>query len=487
MVLQVRGARVTVLEPDRVNHRIEPEEAFATWVRRGAPQVRHSHVFLGRLRNLLRDHYPDVLEKLLTAGARELRGTQRPPLPLSGLASEPGDDDLVALGCRRITFEWVLRRHVLDGSGVDVIGGAKVVGLLAARTDPPTVAGVRYRIDGNDRGLHGHLVVDASGRRSEAPRWLQEIGARPVVEKSSSSGIVYYTRFYRMRPGAVEPPQTEHPTAGDFDWIKYAVFPADGGTFSITLAVPLAVPGLKVLAQPAAFDEMTRCIPGLTPWVDGAISAPITDGLRHVQAMSGLINRKRRFVDQRGPVALRLFVIGDAAYCTNPLYGRGCAQGFLQAHLLGEALDAHPQELERAAVLFDEKSRSEIEPFYRASILADREAVRRAQGRGAKRLESRLRERFFHDGVALALQCDPVVYRAFLRMLNMLETPEQAFSRPDILLRCLWALYRSDVYKQLLGYQALPDRNELIARCEAAIARRGRQSTREVALSPEAN
>jgi 2-polyprenyl-6-methoxyphenol hydroxylase-like FAD-dependent oxidoreductase len=239
LVLRSRGARVTILEPDDVSERVDPDAAFAEWQRRGAPQVRHSHVFLGRLRNLLRDHYPEVLAKLLAAGARELRGTLRPPLPLTGLDPEPGDEDIVALGCRRITFEWVLRRHVLDLGGVEVIGGAKVVGLLAARTDPPAVAGVRYRVNDEEMALYAHLVIDASGRRSEAPAWLQEIGARPVQEETRSSGIVYYTRFYRMCPGAQEPPQTEDPTAGDFDWIKYAVFPADGGMFSITLALPL--------------------------------------------------------------------------------------------------------------------------------------------------------------------------------------------------------------------------------------------------------
>ncbi len=485
LVLRLRGARVTVLEPDAVDNSVDPDTAFSTWGRGGAPQVRHSHVFLGRLRNLLRDHYPIVLEKLLSAGARELRGTHRPPLPLSGLAAEPGDEDLVALGCRRVTFEWVLRRHVLDLGAVEVIGGAKVVALLAARTNAPAVAGVRYRAGDKETAVYAHIVVDASGRRSEAPAWLEQIGARPVQEKSSSSGIIYYTRFYRMCSGAQEPPQSEHPTAGDFDWIKYAVFPADGGTFSITLAAPLVVQRLKILSEAAAFDEMARSIPGLAPWVDPAVSTPVEDAGRPVQAMSGLINRRRCFVDEHGPIALRFFVIGDAAYCTNPLYGRGCAQGFLHAHLLAEALDAHPSDLESAARLFDTRSRAELEPYYRASILADREAVRRAEGREPKRIEARWRDRFFRDGVALALQCDPVVYRAFLRMMNMIETPDQAFTRPEVLARCLWVLYHSDAYKRRVGYRQPPEREPIISRCEAAVVRKGRlQPAETAALAP---
>jgi hypothetical protein len=184
--------------------------------------------------------------------------------------------------------------------------------------------------------------------------------------------------------------------------------------------------------------------------------------------MGDLKSRWRSTVRDGKPIALNLVFAGDGLARTNPLYGRGCAQGFLHAHLLAEALDAHPHELERAAVLFDERSRAELEPYYRASIAADRDAVRRAEGREPKRLDDRWRDRFFHDGVAVALQCDPVVYRAFLRMMNMLETPEQAFARPEVLARCLWVLYRSDEYKQLCGYHPPPERDAVIARCEAA-------------------
>jgi hypothetical protein len=33
-------------------------------------------------------------------------------------------------------------------------------------------------------------------------------------------------------------------------------------------------------------------------------------------------------------------------------------------------------------------------------------------------------------------------------MMNMIETPEEAFSRPDVLARRLWVLYRSKDYKR---------------------------------------
>ena len=470
LILASRGYRISRLERDAELETDDASDAFAHWERRGAPQVRHSHIFPGRLRNFLRDHHPDVLEALRRAGARELRATDRPPKSLAPLAPQDGDDDIVFLAVRRTTFEWVLRREVLAKGNVELIRGASVVGLVAAAGDPPHVRGVLCRIagthsagEGDPQELSADVVVDASGRTSHAHEWLAAIGAGAPEEEQEPSGIVYYTRFYRFLPGAAEPVPGEHPTAGDWNWVKYAVFPADGGVFSITLAVPLAFPRLKVLVQPPAFDEMVHRIPGLAPWVDANVSEPIGD-LRHpVRGMGGLINRLRRFVVAGKPLALGFFVLGDAAYCTNPLYGRGCAQGFLHAQFLAEALAAHAGDLRAAALDLDRRTRAEIEPFYRASVLADRDAVRKAERRPPHKLGNRLRQYFFEYGVGPATRCDPVVYRAFLRMMNMLETPEQAFGRPEVILRSLWVLARGRRYNhRRYGLPPPPDEDETV-------------------------
>ena len=469
-VLSDRGARVTILERDAEQDASDPAAAFTTWQRKGAPQVRHSHAFLGRLRKLLREKYPDLLDGLLAAGAAELDMLARPPLTLPTLTPEPGDEDLVALGCRRTTFEWVVRRNVLARPGVTLLGGAQMRGLLADAGAPPRITGVRYTRDGEEQTLAADFVVDASGRHSKAPAWLEAIGASAPPEELEQSGVVYYTRFYRFRPGAVEPPRSPHPAAADYNWVKYAIFPADGGVFSITFAIPLAFPRLKVLANVAAFDVMTQSLPALRPWVDPAVAEPIGELEHPVQAMGGLINRLRRFVVDTQPLASGLFVLGDAAYCTNPLYGRGCAQAFLHADMLGEALDTHPADLGAAAGALDVAARAAIEPFYRASILADREAVRKAEGRQPRRWSGRLRARYFEDGVAIATRCDPVVFRAFVRMFNMLETPEQAFGNPRVLWRSLKVMLRGARRNQRYQLPDPPDRERTIAACEAAVA-----------------
>jgi 2-polyprenyl-6-methoxyphenol hydroxylase-like FAD-dependent oxidoreductase len=503
LVLAGRGARVTVLERDREIDTPTPDEAFTTWRRKGAVQVRHSHAFLGRLRNLLRDRYPDLLAELVAAGARELRMLDVPPVTLRGLRPEPGDDDLVMLGCRRITFEWVLRRYVRERHAVTLISGATVAGLIADPGDPPRVTGVRYSL-GEDAGagaalgteeagaaggadgagaagavreLAADFVVDASGRHSVAARWLAAIGARAPDEEVEQSGIVYYTRFYRLRPGAAEPEPDVHPGAGDYNWIKFAIFPTDDRTFSITLASPLAFPEMRMLARAPAFDEVARSLPTVARWIDPARSEPIGDPERPVQAMGSLINRLRRFVDERGPLARSFFVLGDAAYCTNPLYGRGCAQGFLHAELLADALARNPGDPDAAALALDAAARREIEPFYRASLLADREAIRKAEHRQPRSWRARLQQRFFEEGVAVAMRCDPVVFRSFVRMMNMVETPEQAFGHPQVIWRSLRVWLRGKRRNRPYLVPPGPDRAEVLARCERALATAGARAS----------
>ena len=54
-----------------------------------------------------------------------------------------------------------------------------------------------------DRGdLAADLVVDATGRRSPVDDWLTQAGARTSATWRAECGIAYFSRHYRVRPGA---------------------------------------------------------------------------------------------------------------------------------------------------------------------------------------------------------------------------------------------------------------------------------------------
>ena len=432
LALSRAGHQVTVLERDPTPLPETADEAFE-WDRRGAPQVRHSHAFLGRLRTLLRDRHPDVLAALLAAGATEMRFGADLPATVKGFEPLPDDDDLTMIACRRTTFEWVLRRIVVGEGRAMIVSGTPVTGLTAVPGDSPHVTGVLCATDPVD----ADLVVIANGRRSVAPEWLAAIGAQPVREQVEDTGIVYFSRFYRLRPGQTAPPRVG-PIGGDLGYLKFGVFVGDNATFSVTLATPTDDDALRVaLTDPATFERAASLLPPTARWVE----PDRADSITPVHFMAGLLNRDREFVVNQRPVATGLVAVGDARLCTNPLLGRGCSTAMWMAELLADAVADHRGEVELA---YDAAVRREIEPWYRSAVMQDAEARRVAAALlagadpddDASDPRSFLRS-VFREGLLPALRLDAVVLRAFVRNFNLLSPPDALMTDPDVGARVL--------------------------------------------------
>lgn len=434
LALGRRGHRVTVVERDDTPMPETPDDAFA-WDRRGAPQVRHSHALLARLRNLLREHYPDVHAALIEAGATEMRFGDDLPPSMVGFEHQPGDEELVLIAARRTTFEWVLRRAALDQDGVEIRTGHGVVGLIG---DGGTARGVV--LDDGTR-LEADLVVIASGRRIAIDDWLTAIGGRPVAEDVDDTGIVYFSRFYRLRDGAERPPRSGL-IGGDLGYLKYGVFVGDNRTFSITLAIPTSDGELRrILTDPETFDTVARQFTAAADWLDGR-SEPITDD---VHSMAGLLNRWRHYVVDDHPVADGVVPVGDAVMCTNPLYGRGCSTAFWSAQLLAETIDAVGEaDIRRIAVSYDRAIVEQLKPWYSAALQQDTEAKRVAAAilagddpDGDTSDPRTFMRAVFRDGLAPAMRTDPTVLRAVVRTLNLMAPPDTLATDPEVGARVL--------------------------------------------------
>ncbi|MFL6203932.1 MAG: FAD-dependent oxidoreductase [Acidimicrobiales bacterium] len=443
------GHEVTVVERDATPLPPDPDTAF-WWDRRGAPQVRHSHAFLARLRNVLRDRHPDVLAALLEAGATELRFAEGMPETIDDRSPRPGDEDLVALACRRTTFEWVLRRASLASPGVSLLDGVVVDGLAA--TDDPSG---RRRVTGlhlaDGRTIEGDLVVLANGRRGDVPGWFEAIGADKVDEVDEDTGIVYWSRFYRLTG---EQPVTDGPIGGDLGYLKFAVFQGDNGTFSVTLATSNEDATLRALSSPERFAAAASTLQPVGPWLAPGVSEALTE----VHPMAKLRNRIRRFVIDGRPAALGVVAIGDAHTCTNPLYGRGCSLGIVHAELLADAVSAHGELDDAFHLAFEEATAREIEPWYVASVTQDRaqraEARRMLQeargealdpeGSDPDAVQRQFMRSVLREGLFPALRTDATVFRAFLRGFNLLSSPDALMQDTEVMAKVLEAYQSRD-------------------------------------------
>ncbi len=425
------GQEVVVLEQDAPPPPGSPQALFTTWKRRGVPQLRHSHGFLARLRNLLRDRYPDLLEALLAEGAQEQTiGGSLPPVLAPAYRAAPDDDDLTSFLCRRrTTFERVLHAYVSEQPRVTLQSGIKVDGIRHAMDHAvPRLTGLTYQQDHEPREMAAATLIDATGRLSPFPNWLRQIGVE-LLEDQHDTGIVYYTRYYRLLDGVEAPKRTNHSSMDDLGYLKFGVFPGDHHTFSLTLAIPTVETDLRILKDNDVFAQVCQCLPALAPWLDPARSEPTTN----VFVMGGLRNTYRQFVVDHQPVVQGFFAVGEAAIHTNPLYGRGCAISFLHAHLLADAVAAHPHFADRARH-FHRATQQQLQPFYHAAVQRDATSLRRTRQQMAGPRPPRLRERLMRSlvqhGLATAMRGDLHVRRAFLRDFHMLEMPNVAIRRP---------------------------------------------------------
>src|SRR5579859_4476549 len=178
LALAPTGRHVTLLERDPRPPEGGADAAFDSWARRGVGHLRHSHAFLARLRLLIRDQHPELLEELLAAGCRDL-GFEGglTDIHKRSYAPDPVDRDLAVLTSRRTTLELIIRRYVERQPNVTIRPSAFVKGLRIAPGPVPTVTGVIVEDADGVHELSADIVVDAAGRTSDAVEQLREAGA----------------------------------------------------------------------------------------------------------------------------------------------------------------------------------------------------------------------------------------------------------------------------------------------------------------------
>ena len=441
LALAPTGRSITLLERDAPPPQGDAKAVFDRWNRRGATQLRHSHAFLARLRGLIAKEHPALLEALRHAGARELLFADGLPETLkSRYVPLAEDDEMVILTSRRSTLEMVIRRHVESAANVTIRSNVFVNGLISEPGGDGTLVVRGVRLEGGEAVL-GDLVIDAGGRGSPLIDWLTEAGAA-VPETAENCAILYYTRFYERLEGQDEPPRGRHAPNGDLGYLKFGVFPADNGAFSITMAVPEVEETLRAaVVRPQTFDAICAALPGVAAWTDPARSRPVSK----VYAMGDLKSRWREMAPEGKPAALNVFCVGDSLVRTNPLYGRGCSFAAIEAHALRDVLAETADPVQRASA-YSAKVRNLLQPFYDDMRTQDQAAARRAEHgldptyRPAFR--ARLMKRFIEDGVGVAVRQDPELFRAAMRAFHMLDPPRAWLGRPATLAKVVTAMAR---------------------------------------------
>ena len=394
------GYQVTVVERD-------PAEKLGSdpfgWERKGIPHFGQPHMLIPRACKELRENFADVYAALLSSGATELDVRSR----LQG-TELPGDEDLLYLAVRRPVVEGALRAAALTDPGVHISFNTGADGLLleAGRVVGVKVAGT---------AIETELVVDAMGRCSPMAAWLTAEGRPRPAEETSPCGIIYYSRYYRVRPRKTLPagPWLLGPR-GDLGYMGFATFPGDNGTFAALLSIPTHVPELRIFQDDEVFDAAVARIPALRMWVDPELVDPITP----VRAMAGLTNTLMS--DSASPMGL--FTVGDALSHTDPTLAHGIAFALVHARTLAAAVTEH-EDLQKAFVAFGAATATVMRERFE---LATAVGAQRHKGWTGGTLDIAHRDGdyalFSIVAAGAAAMIDPDVLRVFVRRLGLLDS-----------------------------------------------------------------
>jgi 2-polyprenyl-6-methoxyphenol hydroxylase-like FAD-dependent oxidoreductase len=418
------AARVLADAYERVTVRARDALPAGAAHRKGVPQSRHAHALLAGGRVALEELFPGLTDELVAHGALtgDLQADTR--WYNQGLRLCPGPSDLRALAVSRPLLERCVRDRVRVLPNVRLIDCCDAAG-LAATPDSQRVRGVRIvrRADGSaEEVLGADLVVDATGRGSRSPVWLEALGYPRPAEEEVRIGVAYASRVYRCRRDQLNGDRAAVIAATGERQRGGVMLSMEGDRWIVTLFGYL---GQRPPTDPDGFTAFAATLPAPDIFEAIADAEPLSEVLpaRYPASVRRRYEQLDRFPDG-------YLVTGDAVCGFNPVYGQGMSVAALEAKALRECLQDGPGA-GLATRFFAEVARI-IDIPWGIAVSSD---LRFPRVQGARTAKVRFVNAYlarFH----LAAAADPVLGRAFLRVVNLMDRPE-ALLRPAIAARVL--------------------------------------------------
>ncbi|MFJ2767091.1 NAD(P)/FAD-dependent oxidoreductase [Streptomyces sp. NPDC087300] len=411
-VLAAHMDSVTVVERDVLPSRPEP--------RKGVPQARHSHLFMGAGARTADALVPGLLDAWTEAGAQLLAAPSDVAfLTKYGWLPRTAHDEFV-LCCSRGLLDWVMRDRVLRNERITVLTETEAVGLTG---DARRVTGaeLRHRTSGERTVLEADFIVAATGRSSRVDDWLAPLGVPRIPVEVVDAGTAYATRLFRPTPemhrdtpGIVMIANVTGEATGG------VLLPLENGLWTATVI------GMRGSEPPTSDEEFQDFAKRLShPAMAELISAATPQGT--ARGFRGLLNRRLRFEKlPRHPEGL--VVLGDAACTLNPSHAHGLtvaasAVAAMRAHLRRHgAVPAVAGRAQRAV------SRSAVTAWQ----LSVNDDLRHPDVVGPRLSPMVRAQNYYADRVMLAATRQPDVTRALLDVIA-LAAPVTSLMRPRVL------------------------------------------------------
>ncbi len=296
--------------------------------RKGTPQARHVHVLLKQGEAALERLFPGLFAELVTRGGQRVDTAGDARWHYYGGWKARFKSGIEMVSQSRALLEWSLRRRVIALANTELIAG-DVHGLHAP--SPERVRGVSLRRRGREDAevVEAELVVDASGRGSRMPHWLESLGVGAPPESEVKVDVGYASRFYERtsepRDWTALLCHPRHP-----DTRCGVLLPIEDGRWMLTLV------GWFGDHPPAGEAEFLA-------WTKSLAVPDLYEAVRDAKPVSEIAlhrfpSNRRRHYERLAALPDGLAVMGDAACSFNPVYAQGMAASALGADALDSLL-----------------------------------------------------------------------------------------------------------------------------------------------------
>ena len=397
--------------------------------RSGVPQNRQYHTLLESGLQQMKEWFPGLDEELIAAGAVPYDVTGDIRLGIANYWFPQFRSGSVLLSCSRMLLESSIRRRLCQHPCIHFVEGVEVIGLQGDEGDR-RVTGVWTRPrrampdQQESRLLHtGDLVVDALGRRSQTPEWLEKMGYLAPKESEVDSFLGYVTRRYKRKPGlpmmliaALAP---DHPYTG-------LVFPEENDTMVAFMG------GYNKHYPPTDPREFEAFAGNLGPEFQEALKR--AEPLSQPYGYRGTSSRWRHYEQlERWPE--RFVVLGDAFCGFNPVYGQGMSVAAMSAAALARQVKNSGENLDGLA----RRTLREISKITESAWLLATSADLEWPGTEGGTLGNGPADRFARWYIKKLLEAtlfDQKVRLAFIAVSQLVK-PGTSLLAPDILLRVM--------------------------------------------------
>ncbi|BAZ15350.1 hypothetical protein NIES4071_72220 [Calothrix sp. NIES-4071] len=421
---------VTVVERDQLPQKPE--------YRQGVPQTHHVHVLLTQGQRILEQLFPGIKDQLATAGAPSVDWVNDcPTLNMCGWIS-PTSSEAVTYTCSRVFLEWLVRQRLSSYQNLEFVTSTLFKGLLVNSNNQ--VSGVKLHCKNSvDKELTADLVVDASGRNSQLPKFLEEIGYQAPETTVINSFLGYSTCWYEVPDRFSAPWKALLLTAKPPNNLRGGVlFPVEGNRWAITLS------GIAKDYPPTDSD-------GFLEFARSLRSPIIYDAIKNAKSISPVYSYRRtencwrHYEKSHMPDGI--VAIGDAVCAFNPVYGQGMTAGALGAltlsHCLKEQFKNSPRNVKGLTAKFQLSLAKILQTPW---LMATGEDFRYPTTEGGKADKmSKLMHVYMDKIIALSVS-DSDIYKRFIEVAHMIQSPNTLFALP-----VLYKVLRSSLKQSTLG------------------------------------